>query len=74
MGHQGKGIGSKMLQVLMDTVDKNDHVCYLETAKKRNVKLYKRFGFIVLHKERICETGPFLRFMKVLCALLYATN
>src|SRR5690606_8173839 len=62
---QGKGLGTTMLKHLISRMDEQDDSCYLETSKKLNVKLYKRFGFIVLHKERVCEEGPLMRYMKV---------
>jgi len=53
------------LRSLMQKVDEEGHACYLETAKKTNVKIYKKQGFLTLFKERICGEGPYMRYMKV---------
>jgi len=63
--YQGKGIGGALLRSLMQKIDEEGHACYLETAKKANVKIYKKQGFLTLFRERICGEGPYMRYMKV---------
>jgi GNAT superfamily N-acetyltransferase len=44
---QGRGIGSQMLAVYCDQIDRAGDAGYLETDKLENVRLYERFGFEV---------------------------
>ena len=48
--HQGKGIGSRMLSFMINHIAKDHKTIFLETNSEKNVKLYKRFGFQILHK------------------------
>lgn len=48
--HQGKGIGSRMLSFMINHIAKDHKTIFLETNSEKNVKLYKRFGFRILHK------------------------
>jgi len=43
--HQGKGVGSALLQYLVEMADFKQIGCYLENANPRNTDLYLRFGF-----------------------------
>lgn len=47
---QGKGIARKLFQPMMDFVESQHGICYLETNKASNVTLYQHFGF-TLEKE-----------------------
>lgn len=50
---QGKGMGSAILSHLVQRAD-DDHVgCYLENPHSRNVPLYQRFGFQIVHQEPV---------------------
>lgn len=44
-GHQGRGVGSALLQSRLRRCDKDTQPAYLESSKARNVPLYERFGF-----------------------------
>jgi ribosomal protein S18 acetylase RimI-like enzyme len=44
---QGQGIGSKLIQPMLDLTDARQETCYLETGTDRNVRFYERFGFEV---------------------------
>ena len=48
--HQGKGIGRRMLRFMINSIAKDHKIIFLETNSEKNVKLYKRFGFRILHK------------------------
>ena len=48
--HQGKGIGRRMLSFMVKKIAKDQKTIFLETNSRRNVKLYKHFGFRNLHK------------------------
>jgi ribosomal protein S18 acetylase RimI-like enzyme len=51
--HQGKGVGSSILQHLIDHADE-DHVgCYLENANPGNIIFYQRFGFQIMEEKQI---------------------
>ena len=48
--HQCKGIGSRMLSFMIKYIAKEHKTIFLVTNSERNVKLYKCFGFRILHK------------------------
>jgi ribosomal protein S18 acetylase RimI-like enzyme len=50
--HQGKGIGSALLESVVTKADEQRLPCYLETHKEENVRLYERHGFVV---ARVCQ-------------------
>lgn len=51
--HQGQGIGSAVLQPVLQRADAERTPCYLETHRPENVRLYERHGFEVteLHQS-----------------------
>ena len=55
--HQGKGIGSRMISFMINYIAKDHKIIFLETNSERNVKLYKRFGFRILHKVLTPKTN-----------------
>jgi ribosomal protein S18 acetylase RimI-like enzyme len=46
---QGMGIGSALLQVVSDRADSDGRPCALFTYSERNVRLYERHGYEVVH-------------------------
>jgi GNAT superfamily N-acetyltransferase len=44
---QGKGVGARLLQPVLDRCDREGIGAYLESSKERNVPYYQRFGFTV---------------------------
>lgn len=52
-GYQGMGVGSALLQHLVDKADGMHVGCYLENTNPRNVNLYQRFGFNIIDQEEI---------------------
>jgi GNAT superfamily N-acetyltransferase len=53
-GHQGQGIGSRLLKEGLRVVDHAHMPAYLESSKKANVPLYERYGFEV---KKILKPG-----------------
>jgi GNAT superfamily N-acetyltransferase len=47
---QGHGVGSALLRSMLARVDEAGEPAYLESSKERNVPLYARFGFEVIHQ------------------------
>jgi GNAT superfamily N-acetyltransferase len=45
--HQGKGIGSALLQPILDRCDRDGTPAYLESSKHSNIAFYRRHGFVV---------------------------
>ena len=50
---QGQGIGKQILLSIIDTVDHEQKSIYLETQNEKNVNIYQKYGFKVIHQEII---------------------
>ncbi|MHA2125556.1 MAG: GNAT family N-acetyltransferase [Promethearchaeota archaeon] len=55
--YQRKGFGRKLLLSSIEYLDKTNQKCYLDTNKESNVSYYQKFGFEVLKKFDILNTG-----------------
>ena len=55
--HQGRGIGSALIQPVLDRCDKERIPAYLESSKERNLPFYQRHGFEVVEALEI-PNGP----------------
>ena len=53
-GHQGKGLGSRLLSHALERVDADRLPAFLESSNIRNVPLYERYGFEVM---AVVDTG-----------------
>lgn len=51
--HQNKGIGSILLTIFCDEVDKCSAKAFLETDLDKNVSFYEKFGFKVVRTSKI---------------------
>jgi ribosomal protein S18 acetylase RimI-like enzyme len=51
--HQGKALGSTLMEHLIHTADEAQVGCYLENANPRNVPFYQRFGFEIVDEKKI---------------------
>jgi GNAT superfamily N-acetyltransferase len=56
-GHQGHGIGTRLLEPMLATCDADRLPVYLETATERNLVFYQRLGFRV-REEFDLGNGP----------------
>jgi len=55
---QSKGIGTKLIQPILDLADKDQLPCYLDTSNERSIEFFKRNGFEVCEDERNPVYGP----------------
>jgi len=46
--YRGKGYATRLVNPLLDRIDRDRLPCYLETHNERNVPLYRHFGFDVI--------------------------
>ncbi len=56
--NQGTGLGSAVLQPVLDRCDRTGTRAYLESSKEQNVPLYRRHGFEVTDEVRLCGGPP----------------
>jgi ribosomal protein S18 acetylase RimI-like enzyme len=56
--HQGRGIGSALLQPVLDRCDEEGVGAYLESSKESNVPFYARHGFAVTQELEHKRNGP----------------
>ena len=61
---QGKGLGRKLLDPMMEFCDDEKMITYLETNKESNVMLYNRFGF-ELRETNLVPRSPVLHYSMV---------
>ena len=54
---QGKGIASKLMRPMLNFLDDERMVAYLETNKESNVGLYRHYGFELKKEEQIPKTS-----------------
>lgn len=55
---QGRGIGSAMLREVLTEADSARTPAYLESSNERNLTLYERHGFAVIHSFAALGKGP----------------
>ena len=52
-GLQGKGIGSMMVERFCGWMDAEGEMTYLETEYEENVRLYEKFGFVIIDQPPV---------------------
>jgi ribosomal protein S18 acetylase RimI-like enzyme len=55
---QGRGVGSALLQPVLERCDRDGMPAYLEATSERNRALYERHGFAVVEEIRLPAGGP----------------
>lgn len=55
---QGRGIGSLLLQPVLDLADREKQACCLYTSTERAVRFYQRQGFVVCEETRFQTAAP----------------
>lgn len=56
--HQGRGVGTQLMQPVLERCDREGIPAYLESSKERNVPLYERNGFRVTEVFTVPNGGP----------------
>jgi ribosomal protein S18 acetylase RimI-like enzyme len=54
---QGRGHASSLLRPVLERIQREGLPCYLETHKQVNVSLYEHFGFRVVERVEVPESG-----------------
>ena len=62
--YQGKGIGSLLLQPVLEQADREGFPCYLSTFTEQAVYFYRKHGFEILWQGEVSEGSPFVWTMK----------
>ena len=55
---RGLGVGTRLLEPVLDLADETEQPCYLETMTERNVDWYRGLGFKVREEARFVHGGP----------------
>jgi GNAT superfamily N-acetyltransferase len=55
---QGRGIGSALMQPVLDSCDSDEIPAYLESSKERNLAFYARHGFRVTEEIELPDGPP----------------
>lgn len=56
--HQGRGLGSAVMQPVLDECDATGTPAYLESSKEANVGFYERHGFMLTDRITVGSDGP----------------
>lgn len=55
---QGTGLGSRLLEPVLNRADEGGLPCYLETAREENLRFYRRLGFELEGQVQLLAEGP----------------
>ncbi len=56
---QGQGLGSSLLQPVLERADKESMTCYLETMTTLNLRFYHKLGFEIVAEGRLKNDAPY---------------
>jgi GNAT superfamily N-acetyltransferase len=56
--HQGEGLGSRLMQPILEICDSDGVPAYLESSKESNIAFYARHGFRVSGELKLSRRGP----------------
>lgn len=59
---QGRGVGSRLMEVFCARVDALGEAAYLETDRPQNVRFYERFGFKVVGEQEVLGVSNWFMF------------
>ena len=62
--YQGQGIGSLLLQPVLEQADKDSFPCYLSTFTEQAACFYQKHGFEILWQGEVCKGSPNVWTMK----------
>ena len=62
---QGRGVGSRLMQIFCAQMDAARDDAYLETDKPENVRFYERFGFGVIGEEEMLGVRNWFMFRRM---------
>ena len=68
---QGRGIGSALIQPVLETCDRDEVPAYLESSKERNIDFYARHGFRVTDELVLPDMLPHDSFRRLRVLLRY---
>ncbi len=51
--HQGKGYAGMLIRSMLERIDRDASACLLETQTRRNISIYEKFGFKVVHASTL---------------------
>lgn len=61
--HQGRGLGRRLVEAMLEQADREGRRSYLETEVERNIGFYRRFGFEVAEELALPRTAVVVRAM-----------
>lgn len=56
--HQGKGLGSALIEEVTQRADQQNKACFLETDRPRNIPLYEKHGFVIRGTAELAPGVP----------------
>jgi len=62
--HQGMGYSSQLLKPMFSKLDSVNLPCFLDTQNPKNVSLYQRFGFNIVHETKFDNVVPFYAMLR----------
>jgi len=54
--YHGQGFSSRLVRPVLERIDRERMLCFLETNTEKNVAIYRRFGFEVVSEDKIPGT------------------